>query len=67
MWKIKKYGKVRDHWHYTGLYRSAVHSLCNLKYCVPKKVPIVFHNGSKYDYHFIMKESAEELKINLLV
>ena len=23
----------------------------NLKYSVPKKIPIVFHNGSNYDYH----------------
>ena len=27
-----------------------------------KKTPIVFHNGSKSDYHFIIKESAEEFK-----
>ena len=39
-----------------------MHSLCNLTYSVPKKVPIVSHNGSKYDYHFIIKELAEEFK-----
>ena len=39
-----------------------MHSICNLKYSVPKKFPIVFHNGSDYDYHFITKELAEELK-----
>ena len=27
--------------HYTGEYRGAAHSICNLKYCVPKKIPIV--------------------------
>ena len=27
---------------------------------VPKEIPNVFHNGSNYDYHFIMKESVEE-------
>ena len=27
-----------------------------------KKIPIVFHNGSNYDYHFIIKELAEEFK-----
>ena len=26
------------------------------------KIPIVFHNGSNYDYHFIIKELAEEFK-----
>ena len=53
--KDKKYRKVRDNCHYTGEYRRAAHSICNLKYSVPKKIPIVFHNGSNYDYHFIIK------------
>ena len=50
----KKYHKVRDHCHYTVEYRGAVHSICNLKYSVPKKIGIVFHNGSNYDFHFII-------------
>ena len=54
--------KVRDRFHYTDEYRGAAHSICNLKYSVPKKVPIVFHNGSNYDYHFIIKELAEEFE-----
>ena len=32
------------------------------RYNVPKKIPIVFHNGSKYDYHFVIKILAEEFK-----
>ena len=31
------------------------HSICNLKYSVPKKNPVAFYNGSNYDYHFIIK------------
>ena len=58
--KDKKYCKVRDHCHYTGEYRGAVHSICNLIYSAPNKIPIVFHNGSNYDYHFIIKELAEQ-------
>ena len=27
-----------------------------------KKIPIAFHNGSNYYYHFIKKELAEEFK-----
>ena len=27
-----------------------------------KKIPIVFHDESDYDYHFIIKELAEEFK-----
>ena len=62
IWMIKKYRKVRDHCHYTGKYRGAPHSICNLKYSVTKIIPIVFHHGSNYDYHFIIKELAEEFK-----
>ena len=60
--KDKKYLKVRDHCHYTGDYRGAAHSICNLKYSISKRIPIVFHNGSNYDYHFITKRLAEEFK-----
>ena len=60
--KDKKYRKVRDHWHYTGEYSGAAHSICNLKYSVIKNVPIISHNGSSYDYHFIIKELAKESK-----
>ena len=58
----KKYQKVRRHCHYTGEYRGAAHNICHLRYKAPKKVPVVFHNGSKYDYHFIIKELAEEFQ-----
>ena len=52
--------KVRDHCHYTGKYRGAAHDICNLRYKIPKEIPVVFHNGSTYDYHFIIKNLAEE-------
>ena len=65
--KDKKYRKVRDHCHYGGEYRSAAHCICNLKYSVPKKIPTVFHNGSHYDYHFIIKGLPEEFFKKLIV
>ena len=58
---------LKDHCHYTGEYGGAAHSICNLKYSVPKRIPIAFHNGSNYDYHFFIKELAEEFKNNSLV
>ena len=60
--KDKTYCIVKHHYHYTGKYRAAAHSICNLKYSVPKKVSTDFYNGYNYDYHFTIKESAEELK-----
>ena len=60
----KKNYKVRDHCHYTGKYRGAAHNICNLRYKVPKEIPIVFHNGSTYGYHFIIKELVKDFKGN---
>ena len=60
----KKHHKVKDHCHYTGKYRGAAHNICNLRYKVPKEIPVVFHNGSTYDYHFIIKELVKEFEGN---
>ena len=60
--KSVNYWKVRDHRHYTAKYRGAAHSICNLKFSLPNEVPVVFHNGSNYDYHFITKELANEFE-----
>ena len=45
-YKNKK--KAKDHCHYTGKFRGAAHSICNLKYKVAKDIPIVIYNAS-YD------------------
>ena len=56
--------KVRNHCHYMSNYIDAAHNICNLRYKVPKEIPIVFHNGSIYDYHFIIKELVKESEGN---
>ena len=61
--KVKLYKKVGDHCHYTGKFREAAHSICNLNCKVPQEIPVKIHNGSKYDYHFIIKELPEEFKV----
>ena len=58
----KKYHKVKDHCHYTGKYRGAAHNICNLRYKTSKEIPVVFHNGSTYDYHFIIQNLAKEFE-----
>ena len=46
--------KVRDHC-----------VMCNLRYKIPKNIPVIFHNGSTYRYgHFIIKELACEFDGN---
>ena len=58
-----KYHKIKDHCHYAGKYRGAAHNICNLRYKIPKEIPVLFHNGSTYDYHFIIKELAEKFSM----
>ena len=54
--KSINYRKFRDHWNYIGKYRATAHSICNLKFNVPIEIAVVFHNGSNYNYHVIIKE-----------
>ena len=61
------YRKVRDHCYYKSKYRGAAQSICNLKFNAPNEIPAVFHNGSNYDYHFIIKELADKFRENLNV
>ena len=59
---FKLYHKVKDHCHYTGKFRGAAHSICNLRCKTPKEIPAVFHYSSTYDYHFIIEQLAKEFK-----
>ena len=43
--------KVKDHCHYTGKFRGAAHSKCNVIYKVTKDIPIIIHNTS-YDFFY---------------
>ena len=55
--------KVKDRCHYTGKFRGAAHSKCNLNcklnYKVLKGIPVIIHNAS-CDTHFITNQLAEE-------
>ena len=63
----RKYRLVRDHFNIKEKYRGTAHNACNLRYKIPKEIPAVFHNGSTHNYDFIIKELAEELRVNLNV
>lgn len=47
--------KCKDHCHFTGKYLGAACQQCNLARRKPRKLNIFLHNGSKYDFHFIIK------------
>ena len=57
--KDKNHRTVRYHCLYTGKYRGTSHSICNSKLKIPSEIPVVFNNGSNYDYYFIIKELAK--------
>ena len=57
--KSINYPQVRDHCHYKC--RGTAHSMCNLKFNVPNRIPVVFHNGSNYDGELeYLKENTEK-------
>jgi len=59
--------KCRDHDHLTGMYRGPACKICNFDYKLPKFIPVVFHNLSCYDAHFIIPElGRDEGKIDVL-
>ena len=58
--KIRKKGfKVRDHDHWTGEFRGAAHSGCNILYRKVKKIPVFFHNMGGYDGHLIFQDISK--------
>ena len=59
---FKLYNKIRDNCCYISKFRGAAHSICNLIYKTLKIIPVVFHNGSTYDYYFIIKQLAKQFE-----
>ncbi|XP_076301457.1 uncharacterized protein LOC143219338 [Lasioglossum baleicum] len=59
--------KVHDHCHFTGAYRGPAHIACNLGYQSSYVIPVVFHNLSGYDAHFIIKELANTFEGKIAV
>lgn len=50
-----KLTKNRDHDHFTGRFLGAACTSCNLSRRRQRSIPIFLHNGSKYDFHFIIR------------
>ena len=48
--------KVKDHCHETGKYRGPACRICNLRYKQQNFIPVIFHNGSGYDFNLLYSE-----------
>ena len=48
--------KVRDICHETGKYRGPACKICNLRYKQQNFIPVIFHNGSGYDFNLLYSE-----------
>jgi hypothetical protein len=51
--------KCRDHSHITSKFIGAACQQCNLRRQRPRKLKIFIHNGSRFDFHFIVKALAK--------
>ncbi|CAC5377407.1 unnamed protein product [Mytilus coruscus] len=55
--EFEENNKVREHDHLSGKYRGAACQSCNTKEGkATKLIPVFFHNGSNYDFHFLIEE-----------
>ena len=63
--EAKKHRKICDHDHCTCKFRGAAYSICNLRYSIQRNIPVVFHNGTNYDFNLIINELAKEVRSEL--
>ena len=62
--KIEQIIKLDFYLRYQNIENFALNasrnSICNLTFKVLNEIRVAFHNGLSYDYHFIVKELANE-------
>ena len=52
--------KVRADCHESGKYRGPACGMCNLRYKQQNFIPVIFHNGSGYDFNLLYSELVKQ-------
>ena len=60
-----KNDKIKNHDFYSGEYLEAAHKYCELNHSKQRNIPVVFHNGSKYDFNLLITELAKEFRTDM--
>ena len=56
------FNKVGDHCHKTGKYRGPACKIWNLRYKQQIFIPVIFHNGSGYDFNLLYSKLFKQNK-----
>ena len=60
--------KVRDHCHETGKYRGPACKICNMRFKQQNFIPVIFHNGSGFDFNLLycelFKQNNDKRKVD---
>ena len=59
--KYENVCKVTGHCHFTSKYKGEAHIFSNLWFNMPSKIIVVSHNGSNFNYHFMLIEELYDL------
>ena len=62
----KNYEKVYYHDHYTSKFLGAAHRNCNLNRKRQTQISIYMHNGSTFDFHFLISQKLKDERITIL-
>lgn len=54
--------KENDYCHFTGKCNGTIHTKCSSKWQHDTTIPVVFHNLTDYDSHFIIKNLAKDFE-----
>ena len=60
--KLRIINEVRDHCHDTGKYRGPACNICSLRYKQQNFIPVIFQNGSGYDFNLLYSELFKQNK-----